>query len=903
MGIIKLLFVLLLTVLFLGGGIAVGMTVSALQDVPEFNPENIEAGVPSVIKDPDGNEIIQLDREQYREEISIEEVPEDVKNAFIAIEDARFYEHPGVDIRGITRAAVNNFQETGNPFVGSQGGSTITQQLVKNAFLSPEQLLERKIHEAWLALHLERHYTKDEIMEFYLNYATYFHHNAYGIQAASHFYYDKDVSELDTEEGALLAAIIRHPGELSPHRNPDLAEDRKNTVLRLMRELELISEREFRTALNRELDDMLAKVPEDDYPYPHFIDYVINEEALPILRDKMEDMDGLPEEVQEAEDLLYYHGLTIHTTIDRDLQTHAQEVIDDPNNYPETWEDEDGVVQPQSALVVAEPDTGRVRALVGGRDYGLHNVYNRVSSTRSPGSAMKPINVYAPAFEEGLKYPGSVIDDAPTVWDSGGGTYAPENFNRTFKGLVTVREALVYSYNVPAVKVFEDELNREIGLDYAVDLGINTFVEEDYYNQAAAIGGLTRGVKPFEITEAYSTLANQGVNIDHHTITKIEDRRGNVIYEHDPNPQPVLSEETAWLITDILSDVVNHGTAGALNLDFPAAAKTGTSQNLRDAWLVTYTPHVVTSFWLGYDEGPYTVDNRTHYTISVTEDIMTRAMEGKNPDDFSMPDGIAGPVALSEASGKRPSEHTPDGYITYDYFPAGEVPSDECDMFVEKEICTAENPYEHLDIVEEYENLDEDEQEKLLEELGVTEEELLLHGDHDETDENGEYLAAEYCPSETTEKKIFLDREEPKTTDNRWTHGAGRTTADKGLMPPDEEELCEIHTEEDIPDITEEDVIIEDDEEDEEDEEENGFLDFLNGDDEEEDNENGDESEDEKESEDTEGKEENEEDNEEPEENEEEDQNNAESEDAEEDGLEEEDSDGDTEDGSDDDED
>ncbi len=758
----------------LGGGVAFGMIVGALQTVPEFEPDELEATIPSIIKGPQGDELTTLDREHQREEVSLDQVPDHVVYAFMAIEDARFDEHFGFDVRGISRAAVNNLQETGSPFRGSQGGSTITQQLVKNTFLSPKRLLERKIHEAWLALHVERTYTKDEVMEFYLNYATYFYHNVYGIQAASNFYFDKDVSELTVEEGAMLAGIIRHPNRLSPHENPDETRERQETVLYAMKTHDFLDESKYQEALGTELDEMVASKPEDQYPYPHFVDYVLNEEIGPILEDKVGETEGLPDNIQDIEDLLYHHGLTIHTTVDRELQGYAEDLMENPENFPETWEDEHGVVQPQGALVVAEPDTGQIRAMVGGRDYGHHNMVNRVTSHRSPGSAMKPINVYAPAIEEGLISPGTVIDDEPTSWDVSGDEFAPENFTNTFRGLTTVRESLVDSLNIPAVKVYDEELNLDLGIDYARDFGISTLTDVDEHNLAAAIGGLYQGVEPIDLTKSYSTLANEGIQVEHHTITKIEDRYGNVIYEQEPDYEEVISEQTSWLITDILQDVVSHGTAASLNLDFPVAAKTGTSNNFRDAWLMGYTPNLVAGFWLGHDEGDIQITNRTQYTTNMIESIMSFAMEDENPPDFEQPSGIEGPIEISEKSGKRATEDTPSEYTTEEYFLEGQVPTDECDMFVEKEVCLAVDP------------------------------------DSDDGDGEPEpKLATDDCPDDNTETQMFLDRDEPETTND------GRTTADEQLMPPEEE--CNLHddgdldSDVDVDDLDELDELDEDD--------------------------------------------------------------------------------------------
>lgn len=664
-------------VLLAGGILSIFLLVIFLSGI---NPERIEATLPSTIKDKDGETIISLDREHRREEISIEKVPDHVLKAFIAVEDIRFYEHSGVDVRGISRAAASNLRETGNPFQGSQGGSTITQQLVKNTLLSPERTLLRKMREAWLAYRVERSLTKEEILEYYLNYATYFHHNNYGIQAASKFYFNKEVSDLTLEEGALLAGIIRHPSRLSPHEYPEESKKRQETVLLAMKEGGFISEEEYNQAKSRNLEEFLAPIPQRKFVHPHFVDYVIYEEALPILRDIIGSRD-LPRGVQDAEKLLYFHGLTIYTTMDRNLQVRSEEIINNPASYPASGKDEGGVIQPQGALVLSEPETGRILAMVGGRDYGYHNMINRATSHRSPGSALKPILVYAPAMEEGLISPASLLEDTPTAWKINGQEYKPKNFNDTYAGTTTIRNALVRSLNVPAVKVYNDFLGRERGIAYGKSFGITTFDESDRHNPAAALGGLLNGVKPVELTEAYATLANKGTRMEHHTISRIENRQGKILYEHRPQGKKVVSEETAWLISNILKDVVARGTASSLNLNFPVAAKTGTSQDFRDAWLVGYTPSLTATFWLGYDKGDTPVVNRTVYTTRVLQDIMSYALRDKNNRDFERPENIVGPVSICSLRGHLATNTTPANYIIRDYFHVNMVPTQYCTAF------------------------------------------------------------------------------------------------------------------------------------------------------------------------------------------------------------------------------
>ncbi len=674
-----------------------------------IKPERLEATLPSTIKDKDGEIIISLDREHRREEISIDKVPVHVMEAFIAVEDLRFYDHSGVDIRGISRAAVSNLRETGNPLQGSQGGSTITQQLVKNTILSPERTLMRKMREAWLAYRVERTYSKEEILEFYLNYATYFHHNNYGIQAASKFYFNKDVSDLTLEEGALLAGIIRHPSRLSPHEYPEDSKRRQETVLLAMKEGGFISESDYLEAKNRDLEEFVAPIPQREFVHPHFVDYVIYEEALPVLREIIGSRD-LPRGVQDAEKLLYFHGLTIHTTMDRELQVKAEEIINHPASYPESRENEAGVIQPQGALIISEPETGKIRALVGGRDYGYHNMINRATSQRSPGSALKPIIVYAPALEERLISPASIVEDTPTVWKINGQDYKPKNFADNYAGPTTVRNALVRSLNVPAVKIYNDYLGREKGIVYGEKFGINTFDESDRHNPAAALGGLLHGVKPVELNEAYAALANQGTRMEHHTITRIENRQGKVLYEHRSQGEKVVSEETAWLLSSILKDVVNRGTASSLNLNFPVAAKTGTSQDFRDAWLVGYTPQLTATFWLGYDKGDIPVMNRTVYTTRVLQDIMSYALRDKDNPDFEKPGKIVGPLRVCSLRGLLASNTTPASYLISDYFHGDMAPTQYCNAFAGSPMPPP--PEEEEEEEEEEEDIEEEEGEE-----------------------------------------------------------------------------------------------------------------------------------------------------------------------------------------------
>ena len=710
----------------------------------------LEASLPSTIKDKDGEEILSLDRELRREKISIDKVPEHVIHAFIAIEDLRFYEHLGLDFRSIFRASLVNFKDTGNPFQGSQGGSTITQQLVKNTVLSPDRTLTRKIREAWLALRLERTYSKEEILEFYLNYATYFNHNNYGIQAASKYYFNKDVSGITLEEGALLAGIIRHPSRFSPYEHPEEARKRQQTVLIAMKEGGFISEDEYHKALRKDLEDLLAPLSPRGFSHPHFIDYVIYEEALPILRNKIGSND-LPENVRDAESLLHFHGLTIYTTMDRELQEQAEALMNDPGNFPATWEDDRGIIQPQGALIVSEPARGYIRAMVGGRDYGSHNMVNRAVSQRSPGSALKPIIAYAPALEERLISPASPLQDVPTTWKINGREYSPRNFTGRFSGTATARNSLARSLNVPAVKIYNDMLAREVGIKYAEAFGIDSFDDSDRHNPAAVLGGLLNGVKPVELNEAYASLANNGTWVKHHTVTRIEDRNGKAIYEYEPQNRVVVSEGTAWLVNDMLKDAVSYGTAVSLSLDFPVAAKTGTSQDLRDAWLIAYTPELVATCWIGYDTGNIAVQNRTVYTTGMVQGIMSFAFAEREASDFEKPNTIVGPSEICKNCGLLASSAVPPAQIVWDYFHEDMVPDQVC--FGCSGMLPPSDPEEEEESEEELEEEEEEEEEaEGLEEEEESDRQKKETGDKEKRKEDKEEEEAEKEPQDKEEE-------------------------------------------------------------------------------------------------------------------------------------------------------
>ncbi|HSW35743.1 MAG TPA: transglycosylase domain-containing protein, partial [Candidatus Limnocylindrales bacterium] len=512
---LKILILALLLLFLIASGAAAAMVFGYVNNAPPFDPARLIPPKTSLVYDYRDELVTLLHYEQNRTEIALNEIPRHVQEAFIAIEDERFHRHFGFDVIGIVRAAIANFQ------AGTvvQGASTITQQLVKNSFLSPEITTERKVQEIWLAVQTERRYSKDEILEMYLNWI-YFGNGAYGVEAAAQTYFDKSASDLSLAEGAMLAAAIRSPNYYNPHDNETAAEERMKKVLSNMLRVGFISEAEYESALGEEL---LYAEPRGLGPFPHFIDYLVHTELIRILT-------AMPEvgTREEAYRLIYEEGLQVFTTLNPVLQAHVEDVLSRNELYPSTVyvnmdraremiaglasdrdltraelqslslvDPDEGVPQPQAAMVIADPATGRIMALGGGREYlkGVDQLL-RFTSLRQTGSAIKPIIAYAPALEEGvLAGASSALDDSPFIGPDG--NWFPENFDFRFRGMVPLREALYISYNIPAVRAFQ-ALGTRLGVRYAELMGISTIDPGEVDNLSLALGAFHHGVSAID---------------------------------------------------------------------------------------------------------------------------------------------------------------------------------------------------------------------------------------------------------------------------------------------------------------------------------------------------------------------------------------------------------------------
>ena len=548
-------------------GVGCGFLTASLNTKQDL--EDVRPAASSHIYDINGNELANVHAEQNRVPVKITQVPEHLKDAFV--EDVRFYDHHGVDPKGIVRAVFANLTNKGV----SEGGSTITQQLAKNAYLTQDRTLKRKIQEVFLALQLERKYTKDEILELYLN-QIYFGQGAYGVQAAAKTYFGKNVEDLDLNECAMLAGIPKSPNYFSPLNNLQAAQERKGVVLEQMAKYGYISSSTAAKTKAENLNLVKSQPQSDNHFASYFIDYVTQQMIE-----------------KYGADAVYQEGLKIYTTLDKDMQQAAEVAM---QNLPNYSTDGSGNKQPQGALVAIEPSTGYIKAMVGGR--GTDQFNRATMAERQPGSSFKPF-VFAAALENGLT-PSSTVEDKPI--NIGG--WQPQNYSRNFSGTVTMRYVAENSLNVPTVRIAQ-----EVGMDkiiyLAEKMGISTFVKEgtaNDMNYAVAIGGMTKGVTPLEMTSAYGTFANDGVHVAPVAIVKVLNQKGEVLEEAQPKSEQVLKKTSANELTSMLMGVVTRGTGTGANIGRPAAGKTGTTDNYQDAWFVGYVPDLVAGVWVGCDD-------------------------------------------------------------------------------------------------------------------------------------------------------------------------------------------------------------------------------------------------------------------------------------------------------------
>ena len=617
------------------GAVAVATLVRGplpVGDLPE--ERELLTAEPSTVVDVSGREIGLFRGFDQTVEIQMEDIPQVLKDAVVAIEDQRFWEHNGVDIEGIARAARTNLEVGGVV----QGGSTITQQFVKNVYLSNERTFERKVEEALLATEVEKIMTKEEILFGYLE-SSFYGFGAYGIGAAAEIYFDKPVSELDVSEAATLAGVVQAPSRLSPFVDREAAEERRRLVLESMRSQGLISDEEHEREMQRRLwaptdpspggpiTLLVPRAEKGAIHYPFFVDYVEAE--------LLERLDP---------DQVYNGGLTIETTIDPTIQDAAVIAVRERLG--------DSEFPVEMASVTINPETGHVVSMVGGRDYEASqvNLATGGSTGFQPGSSFKPI-VMAAAFELGLspevQYP------APASWTvpgCSGSQCAVSNYDHAGRGDISLRAAMEASVNTVFAQLVLDVTIADT-VELARDLGLERLDPERVYGPSLALGAAESSA--LEMASAYGTFANRGVRVEPTGILRVLDRDGNVLIDNRARPgERVLQEAVADNVTDVLVGVIDGGTGTRARLDRPAAGKTGTGQEYRAAWFVGYTPDYATAVWMGHADrleslrginGVRAVTGGSHPAIAFA-DIMTAAHEGLDVTPFPEPAEIV-PVA------------------------------------------------------------------------------------------------------------------------------------------------------------------------------------------------------------------------------------------------------------------
>lgn len=580
-------------------GLVIGSLFGFVEDAELIDVENMRLNLTSFVyvEDSETGEMVEYEQlydTENRIWVSSSEIPEHLKNAFVAIEDERFYSHSGVDIKRFMGAAIQYITKKGN---SSYGGSTITQQLIKNLTRDDEYSVKRKIQEIYRAFNLERELSKDEILEYYLN-TIYLSQKCNGVASASLTYFGKEVSELSLAECAVLAGITQYPSKYDPLVNPDNNKQRQQVILRKMLELGFITDKEYEEAKSEELKFVKKNSGGKEDYQSYFTDAVIDQ----VIENLMKQYNYTKE---YASKILYNGGLRIYLSMDPAMQ----EIMDKVYNDPAAFQKASGSVQPQSSMVIMDPYTGLVKALSGGRGEKEGNrTLNRATQTlRQPGSTIKPLTVYAPAVEYGLVEPSTIVNDAPVEF----GEWKPRNDDRRFAGRITVASALRGSRNVPAVKIC-NYLTPEAAFDFMKNnLHVDTLVEKrtekgkvlsDVALAPIALGGLTDGVTVLDMCAAYCTFPNGGKYIEPSLYTKVLDSEGNVILEHKAMEQIAMSETTAEDMISMLTNAVNGGTGTAARISgMRVAGKTGTTSSNHDRWFVGFTPYYVGAVWFGYD--------------------------------------------------------------------------------------------------------------------------------------------------------------------------------------------------------------------------------------------------------------------------------------------------------------
>jgi len=597
--------VLLIAVLAFGSLAGLAAAFSLVPDISKVYDPPSEA---TRIYAANGELVASVYREN-RDYIALEQIPRAMQQAVIAIEDERFFQHSGIDLRAMARATWRNLRAREL----REGGSTITQQLARSVFLTSERTVKRKVAEVLLALEIERRLSKREILERYLN-QVYFGQGAYGIEMAAQVYFGKPASQLKLGESAMLAGLIRAPSRYSPYRNLDLARYHQRLVLTRMGQLGFITREQAYDAGARQPIRLARQrnVGLTSMRAPYFVSYI-----LPYLLERY------------GEEQVYRGGLQVYTTLDPSMQIAADRAVREGLDAARDAR----LNVAQGALVALDARTGYIRAMIGGYDWSQSQFNRAYQARRQPGSAFKPF-IYTTAIEAGWR-PWKMLLDAPVSYWSGAGYWRPKNYDKKFRGPVTLRRALEQSINIPAVRTL-NKLGPEGVITVARRMGIQSPLQP---NLSLALG--SSDVTVLEMASAYATLANMGIHSEPIAIRQVVDQKGKVLEQNSPRRQPALEVEVAYRMIDIMKGVITRGTGRAANIRRPVAGKTGTSDDHRNAWFIGFTPHIATAVWVGNDDNsPMRKVVGGTVPAGIWAAFMRTAVADMPADDWDRPEGV-----------------------------------------------------------------------------------------------------------------------------------------------------------------------------------------------------------------------------------------------------------------------
>lgn len=671
----KIFKTIFLTIFILGlvGVIAGGTTFAVYaKGAPPLDKVLLIDPVASDLLDVNGDVFATLGTEN-RDYIEFDQIPDEVVDAVLATEDVRFFKHGGIDFRRLAGAVLANVTRG----FGAEGGSTITQQVVKLSFLSDVKSLKRKAQEAWLSIKLEKEYSKEQIFEIYVN-KIFYGNRVSGIATAADYYFGKELDELELQERAFLAGLPQSPNRYEPYEHAEQADKRKNVVLSLMYQHGKITKEEMDAAKEKSVTDTLIPQEENQestsYKYDSFVDQVIRE-------------------VEEMGDYnVYEDGLTIHTTLDPEAQKYTEKMFFDNNvvQFPDE--------EMQAGLVLTDTQTGEIRAIGGNRYKDIKRGRNFATtlSERQPGSTIKPIFDYGPAIENLNWSTYEQIVDEPYEYSTG---ESIGNWNDSYEGQMSIREALYKSRNIPALKAFQAVGNDKVR-DFAAKVGMEY---DKIENESASIGAI-EDVSPLKLAGAYATFGNNGTYNKPHTVKKIILKDNETEIVNKVSPQLAMKDSTAYMITSMLKDVISSKAgatgSGAIIPGLPAAGKTGTTnytaqqiedwgldpegKDVPDAWFAGYTTNYTIAVWTGYEDRkkPLRAGSDQQIAKELYKNLMAHVSEGIDTPDFTMPKSVV-KAAVEKGSNpaKKPSKYTPESNIIYEYFVAGTEPKETSTSF------------------------------------------------------------------------------------------------------------------------------------------------------------------------------------------------------------------------------